>query len=234
MSALLTRAQMPDILLRLAVGTLLSIAMAWWTGPSLAQAFLPSLKWVYAHIDTDNDVVSLEVSAHGVNYGDDRVYALTIAPHPYIYVGDKLVATNTQGRGRVSVLTGYLWQPLVVALPLLLAWPVRRRSEWPIRAVAFLAVGIVVILVDLPTLLWSEVWSYYVGSVAPGKFSFLLIWGHLLKNGGQTLLGIVIAVLSVSLGQAFAVNRSTFRLHPQNLPPQTPANAPDQSLHTQQ
>jgi len=115
---------------------------------------------------------------------------LAIAPHQYIYFGDRLVATNTEGRGRVSVLTAYLWQPFVVALPLLLASPARRRREWPIRGIAILSVGTIVVLVDLPTLMWSEVWSYYVSSVAPDRFSVLLLWGHLLKNGGQTLFGI--------------------------------------------
>ena len=203
MSTSLTHAALPGILTRLAIGTLLSIALSWWGGPLLAQAYLPVLKWAYTQVDTDNDVVALAVGEHGVNHGDDRVYALTIAPHPYIYVGDRMVATHTEGRGRVSVLTAYLWQPFVVALPLLLAWPVRRRSEWPIRAIAILFLGTIVVLVDLPTLMWSEVWSYYITSVSLGRFSALLIWGHLLKNGGQTLFGIVMAVLSISLGQAW-------------------------------
>ena len=203
MNALLTRAELPGILLRLALGALLSIALAWWAGPSLAQAYLPIFKWAYAHVDTNNDLVGLVISSHGVNRGEDRVYVLTIAPHPYVYVGDKVVATNAQGRGRVSVLTAYLWQPFVVALPLLIAWPVRRRSEWPIRAFVLVSIGLVVVLVDLPTLLWSEVWSYYVGAVEPNLFSPLIVWGHLLKNGGQTLLGIVMSVLAVSVGQAW-------------------------------
>ena len=135
-----------------------------------------------------------------MNHGDD-VYALTISPRPYIYVGDRMVATNTQGRGRVGVLTAYLWQPFVIALPLALAWPTRSRREWPLRGIVVLLAGAVVSLVDLPTLMWSEVWSYYINSIAPGKFSALLTWGHLLKNGGQTLLGIVMAVLAVCLGQ---------------------------------
>ena len=102
MNALLTRAELPRILLRLALGALLSIALAWWAGPWLAQAYLPLFKWAYAHVDTDNDLVGLVVSSHGVNHGEDRVYMLTIAPHRYIYVGKKLVATNAQGRGRVA------------------------------------------------------------------------------------------------------------------------------------
>ncbi len=203
MSTSLTRTTLPGILMRLVIGTLLSIALAWWGGPQLAQSYLPILKWAYTQVDTDNDIIALAVGEHGVNHGDDRVYALTIAPHPYIYVGDRMVSTNTQGRGRVSVLTAYLWQPFVVALPLLLAWPVRRCREWSIRAIVLLSVGSIVVMVDLPTLMWSEVWSYYITSVAPDRFSALLIWGHLLKNGGQTLFGIVVAVLAVGLGQAW-------------------------------
>ena len=203
MNALLTRAELPRILLRLVLGALLSIALAWSAGPVLAQAYLPIFKWAYAHFDTDNDLVGLVVSSHGVQRGEDHVYVLTIAPHQYVYVGNKVVSTNAQGRGRVSVLTAYLWQPFVVALPLSIAWPVRRRSEWTIRALVLVSVGFSVVLLDLPTLLWSEVWSYYVGAVEPNLFSPLIIWGHLLKNGGQTLLGIVMAVMGVSLGQAW-------------------------------
>lgn len=199
MNALPVRTVIPGMLLRLILGAALSISLAWWVGPSLARAYLPVLHWAYSHIDTDNDVVSLVVADHGVNHGDDRVYVLTISPHQYIYVGERLVATNTQGRGYVSVLTGYLWQPFVIALPFVLAWPVRRYTEWALRALALLAVGSVVVLLDLPTLLWSEVWSYYVGAVEPNNFSALLHWGHLLKNGGQTLLGLAMAALTVGM-----------------------------------
>jgi hypothetical protein len=189
--------------MRLAIGTLLSIALALWAGALMSRACLPVLQWVYAHLDTDNEVVSLELSDHGVIRGEDKVFTLTIAPRPYIYVGNQLIATNVQGRSRVSVLTAYLWQPFVVALPLILAWPARHRREWFARALVLFVGTFLVALIDLPTLIWSEVWSYYIDAVAPGKFSFLLSWGHLLKNGGQTLLGIVIASMGVCLGQAW-------------------------------
>lgn len=203
----LTRSALLGILARLTIGTLLSIAIAWWGGAILAQAYLPILKWAYEHIDTDNHVVSMIVGEHGTNRGDDKVFSLTISPRPYVYVGEKVVATNTQGRGHVSVLTSYLWQPFAVALPLLLAWPTRTSREWPVRVIVFLVASLVIAMVDLPTLMWSEVWSYYIDSVAPGRFSALLIWGHLLKNGGQTLLGIVIAGLAVIVGQT--INSAT-------------------------
>jgi hypothetical protein len=181
---------------------MLSIALAWWGGPLMARAYLPVLQWVYAHIDSDNEVISLELSDHGVKRGVDKVFTLTIAPRPYIYVGDRLIATNVEGRGMVSVLTAYLWQPFVVALPLILAWPARHLREWYTRATVLLIGTILIVLIDIPTLIWSEVWTYYINTVAPGKFSFLLLWGHLLKNGGQTLLGMGLASTGVCLGQA--------------------------------
>ena len=189
------------VLLRLILGTLLSILLASSLGLRIASTFLPVLKWAYAQLDQDNDLVSLDIQDHHVTGGRDTVYRLVIAPHTYIYVGNTLVPTNSSGRGTVSVLIAYLWLPLIVALPLGVAWPVRRRSEWLLRAACLVLGTVLVAFVDIPTLLWSEVWSYYVNAIAPGSFSWLVSWGHFLKNGGQTLLGMVIAGAAISVSR---------------------------------
>ena len=188
-------------LLRLLMGTIVSIALAWGLGPYMAQAYLPVLQRLYTLLDGDHDVVSLGLRDYGVHGGRDHVFELVVAPHGYLYVDNTLVPTNRSGRGTVSLITGYLWQPLVVAIPFLLAWPAKRRREWLLRCVSLLLCSALVALIDIPTLLWSEVWSYYVQTIAPGSFSWLLQWGHFLKNGGQTLLGMLIAAESVVISQ---------------------------------
>ena len=185
-------------LARLALASLLVSALAWGFSASLARAYLPVLGWAYSQLDSDHDVVSLTLSNRHVTGGYDNVYTLVVAPHNYIVVGNSVVATNPTGRGRVSVLTAYAWQPLVIALPLLLAWPARRWSDWLVRLLALVGCAVPIALLNMPTLMWSEVWAYYVGAV-PGSTSWLVRWGHFLINGGQLLLGILVAGLSISV-----------------------------------
>ena len=186
-------------LLRLALASLLVSALAWGFSASLARAYLPILGWAYAQLDSDHDVVSLTLSSRHVTGGYDSVYTLVVAPHSYIVVGNAVVATKQTGRGRVSVVTAYAWQPLVIALPLLLAWPVRRWTDWPIRLTAFACCAVPIALFNMPTLMWSEVWAYYVSAV-PGSTSWLVRWGHFLTNGGQLLLGILVVWLCICAG----------------------------------
>ena len=198
---MLTRRALAGIVLRLAGGTLLSVWLAWTWGAPAAQLYRPLLAWIYGQLDSDSTVQELRIADHGANGNRDTVYALTVRPRTAIFVGRRMLVSNPAARGTISVLTAYLWLPCATALPLLLAWPARRAREWPLRLLGLLGLGSLVALVDLPTVLWSEVWADYVGSAAPGSFSVLLLWGHLLENGGQSLLGIVMAGCCVALAQ---------------------------------
>jgi len=189
------------IVARLLAGAVLSIVLVVAAGPWLAQTFLPVLRWAFVHLDTQDRLVDLTVSDAGVISGRERVYRLVVAPDKTVFVGDRLAVTDPRGRAMVSVLIAYLWQAFVIALPLALAWPVSRRVEWPIRLTWLLLLLGGFTLLDLPFVLWAQIWQSYVDAFSPGTFSALLAWAGFLQGGGRYLLGVVAAGLSIYLGQ---------------------------------
>ncbi|OQW85831.1 MAG: hypothetical protein BWK72_20225 [Rhodoferax ferrireducens] len=189
------------IVARLLAGAVLSVVLVVAAGTWLAQTFLPVLRWAFVHLDTQDRLVDLTVSDVGVISGRERVYRLVVAPDKTVFVGDRLAVTDPRGRAMVSVLIAYLWQAFVIALPLALAWPVSRRVEWPIRLTYLLLLLGGFTLLDLPFVLWAQIWQSYVDAFSPGTFSALLAWAGFLQGGGRYLLGVVAAGLSIYLGQ---------------------------------
>lgn len=190
------------IVARLIAGTMLSVCLVVFFGPRLAEAFLPVLRWSFVHLDTDDRVIDLSISDRGVISGRDRVYLLVVAPDKMVFVGDRLAVGDPRGRAMVSVLTAYLWQAAMVALPLALAWPASRGIEWPVRMTCLALLLGCFALIDLPLTLWAQIWQGYVDAFAPGKFSPLLLWANFLQGGGRFLLGVVAAGMSVHLSHS--------------------------------
>jgi len=192
------------IVARLLVGAVLSVYLVIACGPSIADAFLPVLQWAFVHLDTEDRVFALTIGEQGVVSGNDRVYRLVVAPEKAVYVGERIKFPQAGGWAAVSVLVAYLWQPLVIALPLALAWPATRFSEWPVRLglLASLLAGLA--LIDLPFTLWAQIWKIYIDALAPGTLSPLLVWSSFLQSGGRLLLGLVMASTSVYLGHRVA------------------------------
>lgn len=168
-----------------AVG-LLSVAF----GPQLAEWMLPLLHQTYTFIDRDHRIAELVVSSQGVLRGADQVYRLTVVPTGLAMVGDQVVHTNPQGWAKVSVLTAYLWQPLAVAAALLLAWPAPSARQAAVRWVWLLVLATAFVPLDLPFVLWAQVWVNYQEAYAPGEFSALLLWSQFLQNGGRWVVGM--------------------------------------------
>lgn len=44
-------------------------------------------------------------------------------------------------------------------------------------------------MLDVPFVLWAQVWRNYADVFAPGEFSVLLMWADFLQRGGRFLLG---------------------------------------------
>jgi len=191
---------------RLIFGTLLSIGIVVACGPRMAEAFLPVLRWSFVQLHSYDRVIELSISDKGVVSGREPVYRLVLAPDRVVFVGERLVPADPRGRAMISVLVAYLWQSLLVALPLALAWPASRSTEWPLRLTALAAFIGCFTLIDLPFTLWAQTWQIYVDAYAPGKFSPLLVWADFLQSGGRLLLGFIAAGMSVVL------SRSLFRL----------------------
>jgi len=100
----------------------------------------------------------------------------------------------------------------MLCLALILAWPASKAIEYPVRAViAFVGLALV-ILIDVPFVLWGELWNLHVSALEPDRFSPLLIWRNFLQGGGRFVLGLAVGVLAVVAGQALSA-RSRWAPH---------------------
>jgi len=192
-------ARLLGITLRLVLGAALSIWIVWACGNQIAHAYLPLLHWSYSHLDTDHRILTLTIETQGAVRGSDHVFQLVVAPRAIVFVGDRLVSTDPKGWAKVTVLTAYLWQAMVVALPFVLAWPVRKAREWPVRLLVLSALLFGFSILELPMELWASVWRIYIDAFATGSFSALLTWVSFLESGGRLFLGLAAAAMSVGL-----------------------------------
>lgn len=189
-------------LARLLVASLLTAAVFATWGEALARASLPLLRAAYSMFDGRSQVIELTLANRGAVSGHDSVIRLVVAPGRPVLVGDRFVTADPQGRATITVLTAYLWQPWLLALPLAIAWPPRsarpcrescRRTGWLLLMLSAVAV------VDVPATLYAEVWELYAQAHAPSLFSPLLAWQQFLQHGGRFALGLAVGLVSVAL-----------------------------------
>jgi hypothetical protein len=129
-----------------------------------------------------------------------------------VIVGGRALMPDPRARANVSTLAGHATQPAMLCLALILAWPARRAIEYPLRALIAFGGLAFVILIDVPFVLWGELWNLHVSAFEPDRFSPLLIWRNFLQGGGRFVLGLAVGVLTVVAGQALSArNRQTPR-----------------------
>jgi hypothetical protein len=84
-----------------------------------------------------------------------------------------------------------------------LAWPVRWRgrgsaAEWALATAVrlpCLALAIALIwAIDVPLVLWANIWRFHVDAFAPGLFSPLLLWADFLQSGGRLAAAMALVV----------------------------------------
>jgi hypothetical protein len=202
-------------ILRLVLATLVVVVLLMQWGDVLAEGAVPVLRWTYSQLDHDHKIREFGVSDAAVLQGTDKVFRLEVVPDRLVLVGNHVVPIHPDGWARVSMLTAYLWQPISVALVGALAWPVRRRLEMAWRMVLLAIFCGALALLDVPFVLWAQVWRNYTEVFAPDAFSALLVWADFLQRGGRLLLGV--AAASAAIGWASKLARLPHRLDPTGL-----------------
>jgi len=161
------------------------------------EALLPVFRWEIAQIDDAYRVLDLTLSQQGA----DTVLRLEVGVARDIVIGGQVLPADPRARANVSTLAGHLTQPAILALAMIFAWPPRRAGEYPLRALVASAGLALVILIDVPFVLWAELWDIHVTAFEPGRFSPLLLWRDFLQGGGRFALGLAVGVLAVAAGQ---------------------------------
>jgi len=185
----------PELALRLLLATLLVLALAKGIGREAAQALLPLIGHTLAGLDDHYRTLALNLGSEGA----DSVVRLRVTLARPLVVGSHVVLPDARGWAEVTTPVGKLLQPLLILLGLLLAWPVRRWPEWPLRLLLATPIALVLVLLDTPFVLWAGLWDLHAHVYEPGRFSPLLTWARLLDGGGRLLLGMLGAVAIVIL-----------------------------------
>ena len=198
-----------NMILRMILGAVLAASLVGLAGDWAARASLPMLSWTVTQLLPDYRVVDLSVSETGIQSNTDRYFKLSAAPMHSVFVGDQLIPSNPNGRADLRILIAFLWQPFTICLPLVLAWPATGRREWSIRIGSMCGILALFAFVDVPMLFCASIWEFYITMFAPGQFSPLLVWGRFLEGGGQLVLGIVAAFVSIAISRDRTVDHQT-------------------------
>lgn len=182
----------------LAIALLLTLNQLY--GKAATEAMLPLLRWELAQLDDTYRILDLSLDREG----RDTVIRLDVGLEKAVVVGGRALMPDPRARANVSTLAGHVVQPALLCLALILAWPARRAIEYSVRV--FIAFGglALVILTDVPFVLWGELWNLHVSALEPDRFSPLLFWKSFLQGGGRFVLGLAVGVLAVVAGQALA------------------------------
>lgn len=190
--------------LRMAAAALLAYLFIWIAGEALARAFLPVIRQAYELLDQDHRVLEFVISRQTALGNSDWVYRLKVAADSVVMVGTHALATDPRGWTQVSVLVSFLWHPLLMAAVTMAAFDACRWPVWAYRVLCLLPLLALVSLLDIPWILWAEVWEGYVPLLAEDAVSPLLMWSGFLQRGGRFLLGALAGLLAVRLADTFA------------------------------
>ena len=194
--------------LRFALAIALTLALSHANDARVVESLLPLMKAEIAWLDDNYRVLDLSLDRQGA----DRVIRLEVGLARIIVLGGQALHPDPRARANVSTLAGHITQPVILCLALILAWPARRLSEYPVRALIASGGIALVVLVDVPFVLWGELWNIHVLALEPDRFSPLLIWKYFLQGGGRFVLGLAVGVLAVVAGQAAVRNKQASRL----------------------
>jgi len=182
--------------LLLACALLLWAAHAW--GRTLVDLLLPALRAAFLSLDDHYRILQLNTGSAGA----DSVIRLRVNLAQPMVVGGRVVVPHPLGAAEVTTAIGYVMQPLIIGLTLVLAWPWRTRAELAVRLVMAGALLVLALWLDTPFVLWANLWDMHARALEPERFSPLLAWAQWLQGGGRLLLGGVAGTLAIIGGKA--------------------------------
>jgi hypothetical protein len=177
---------------RLVLVALPLIAFASLLQRPLIEALMPWLALCTEALDTTYRTVSFMLRS-----GEELVLQRTVTLEETTVVGTQVLTPNPLGQAVLTTPAGHVLQPLVLALAIVLGWPVHRPIAYVVRLamVAPLLAG--VFAIDVPAVLAALPWQLHVDAFEPDRFSPLLIWKDMMQGGGRLALGLTAGLLAV-------------------------------------
>lgn len=179
--------------LRFMLAMALLLAANHFAGERTIESLLPLMKREIAWLDDTYRVIDLKLDRQGA----DRVIRLEVGLANPVVLGGRVLLPDPRARANASTLAGSVMQPVVLCLALIAAWPARRPTEYPFRALIAFVGLVLAVLADVPFVLWGEVWHIQVSALEPDRFSPLLVWKDFLQGGGRFVLGLLVGALAI-------------------------------------
>ena len=182
--------------LRLILSYALVIGLAHRYGRDAVEAVMPLFRTLISVLDEHNRVMSLGI----VNDGADTLVRMRVGLVEDIVIEGRLFTAGNFAF-LPSIGIGLILQPAFIAMGLILAWPVRRAMEYPLRLAVAMVMLALVLVTDTPLTLWAN----YVHTIIDHKaFSLLWWWEEFLVNGGRLALGLVTALVAIKMAGRFS------------------------------
>ena len=181
---------------------LASVALLWvahWYSRDAVALLMPALSKALSFVADDFRILRFEFVSER---GNAAIAALATLEHTLVLGGRAIVPNGTSVMA-VTTTVGTVLQPLLVALVLVLARPVR-WFEAVLRIVFVAPLIALVVLLDTPFSMAAWLWEIQLRAYEPGRASPLVWWNIFLNGGGRLALGLLAGASSVVLAQAVA------------------------------
>lgn len=171
------------------------LSLGWWNLHSLSEALLPLFSAFLKLLDNRLLITDFSVGHIG---GDKRpvpelVFRLEATVVRPIVIGHGVLAPKAGGWLASSTPAGAMLQPVILAYGLLLCWPAAQWRTLVLRMLLALVPLSLLLLLDIPLVLWAYIWEPALQHFGADAFSPLLMWGRFMMNGGRLLLAVLIA-----------------------------------------
>lgn len=186
-----------DTGLRFLLACVLLLTLAQVFSDDFVAALLPVFRWELGFLDDHYRILFLGLTSQGA----DSVVRLDVTLARPVIAGARVIVPDPRGIATVTTLAGHVLQPAILMLAGLAAWPVRQLHEYLARVVTGAVMLTLLLLVDVPFVLLAEIWSMFVDTHAPGRYSPLIAWSAFLQSGGRLVLALALVVFAVAIAQ---------------------------------
>ncbi len=189
------------IFVRLIVASVLLLPLIALFAKPIAMALLPLYRIVFELITGDFRILFLGLSYEGA----DSVIRMDVTLSRTIAVAGHLVVANAQGLASVTTMIGNIFQPGMVGLIAIMAWPSGSWRSILLRLIVLLLLALIETIVNIPLLLAGELWGLFLDNLSPGSWSALTAWADFLQGGGRFVMGLAAATASIAASE-YATN----------------------------
>lgn len=170
----------------------------------LVRAILPLFDVWLDRIDGTFRTINLSVVTE---HGESVIQRLSRPAFAHV-VGNSVVFPSQVVEFSNHAAAGIVLQPAILAFSLIIAWPWKKTLELAVRlTMGFLLVPLVLVL-DVPMMLYGFAWYEEVKVLDPDRFSLLISWADAMNAGGRYALTVVAVIICVSVGLGIS-KRST-------------------------